>query len=43
MLACLSPDLNEFSKSSVFNALLLSKALFKVLEPLNRLYSQAIY
>jgi hypothetical protein len=33
MLAGLSLDLNEFSKSNVFNALLPSNALFKVLEP----------
>jgi hypothetical protein len=43
MLAGLSPDLNEFSESSVFNALLPLKALFKVLELLNKLYLQAIY
>jgi hypothetical protein len=32
MLAGLSLDLNKFSKSSVFNALLPLNALFKVLE-----------
>jgi hypothetical protein len=33
VLAGLSLDLNEFSKFSVFNALLPLNALFKVLEP----------
>jgi hypothetical protein len=32
MLASLSLDLNEFSKSSIFNILLPLNALFKVLE-----------
>jgi hypothetical protein len=32
MLASLSLDLNEFSESSVFNALLFLNALFKVLK-----------
>jgi hypothetical protein len=43
MLANLSPDLNKSSKFSVFNALLLLKALFKVLELLNGPYSQVIH
>jgi hypothetical protein len=33
MLAGLSPDLNKFSKFSIFNALLSLNALFKVLKP----------
>jgi hypothetical protein len=43
VLAGLSSDLNKFSEFNVFNVLLFLKALFKVLELLNGLYSQVIY